>query len=715
MNERHALLSILVVLLGLFWVSPVMADIPTMTVSEIEPGMQGIGRTVILGTEIEEFDIEVIDIFTNLGYDGGPLILMRMSGDVIDASGGIAGGYSGSPVYIDGKLIGALSWGPWFTEGDVAAATPIHNMLRAFTYDDEPGERISDVPICLDEPIQVAGRTFDSVMLADSTSAAIELENTWGENTLVMTPARTPLVVSGLSEAGFDRLSEFAGERLPYMDLVMGPGGGAVEGVPILIGPTILEPGASIGAQLATGDLDLTAVGTLTWVDDSGRFLAFGHPFLQDGPTNLPFVTTKIVYTMPALDRSYKLGEPLEVVGTCTQDRSTAIGGQLREIPDMVDFSLVVTDYDTDRTRRYNYSVINKEEWLPLLGWLMPMEGLTYTTDRIGSGTCRVSFAIWGEGLAEPIERENLIYAGFDVASQSLNEFMEALYIPTLMNPYREVKITRVEIEVEITSARQTMDIVRARFNNAPNMGPGAVGYQGPEDEDTETVEDEELFEDSEWNEEEYGETQDGSLEDEMEMFADEFMMDSYDMEYQATELVGYYPGDTVEVLVTLRPWRDKLVEEIIEIEIPKDYPTGQTSIDIQGGSSFFYGMFGGGMGYYTDAGVYMPPEDLDEIIEAFVERDVNNSIIATLGWIATGEEDPYFYLWDELEFEDPVQSTLITEDIIYGWFSLPIEILSDEEELVEENYDEEMYEYDSELMYGDGSGSSDSGNPHRN
>jgi hypothetical protein len=111
---------------------PAYAEIETMTVSELSPGMRGVGRTVIKGTEISEFNVEIIDVFAKMGWNGGPLILCRLSGPVVEATGGIAGGFSGSPVFIDGKLIGALSAGWAYTDGMVAAATPINEMLKAW-------------------------------------------------------------------------------------------------------------------------------------------------------------------------------------------------------------------------------------------------------------------------------------------------------------------------------------------------------------------------------------------------------------------------------------------------------------------------------------------------------------------------------------------------------------------------------------------------------
>ncbi len=711
MHFRSALiLSIFVFAMGVLS-TPAYADgVQTMTVSEIQTGMTGIGRTVIRGTEIQDFDVEVIDVFASMGFNGGPLIMVRLSGEVIDATGGIAGGYSGSPVYIDGKLIGAVSWGPYFTEGDIAGITPIHEMLKAFTYPEADPTRIAGDPVCFSEPVEVEGREFDSVLLAGYSDNADALVALHGENTLVMTPCRTPLMVSGLSEAGMQQFREFAADRMPYLDIVQGPGSGG-QGVPVHLGPVVIEPGASVGAQLSSGDLDMTAVGTLTWVHEDGRFLAFGHPFLADGETNLPFLTTDIIYTMPSIQRSYKLGEPLEIVGTVTQDRLTCIAGNFNETPDMVNFHLEVQDHDLDTTRRFEYQIINKEQLLAFLAYLIPMEGLTYASDRIGEGTVRVSFSIRGEGLEKPIERENLVYAGYS-PSEALSEFFEAMNMLTTSNNYREVRITEVDIEVEITSARQTLDITRARYQNPPNMGPGAIGYEGPVYMEDKEEKDNLINEQTEWMYMDPEDLQNLPPAEMQGMMEEMSVLAEGSTDLYGSVLVGYNPGDTVEVLVTLRPFREDQVEQVIELEIPDDFPPGQTTIEIFGGmSSNWYGGWYdpfSGMYFYDS---YTPPEDLDEVIDEFTSRDINNTLVIQLTRLAI-EEDPYYYLQDNYEEPEETRAVIKMDDVIFGWYSLPIEILGENGYL--EEFDEYGYEIYDEMYYEEET-SGPGRNPYRN
>jgi hypothetical protein len=156
-------------------------------------------------------------------------------------------------------------------------------------------------------------------------------------------------------------------------------------------------------------------------------------------------------------------------------------------------------------------------------------------------------------------------------------------------------------------------------------------------------------------------------------------MMNMYGATPAPTKLVGYYPGDKIEVLVTLRPYREDSVERMVELTIPDDFTVGQTMIEVFGGTASYYGgmvtmdasMQGGG---YT-APVMGSPETLDEAINLFESRSPNNSITVRL--IQTTPQDPYFYLQDNYKPPKEISSVITTDEVVYGYFSLPIEILS--------------------------------------
>ncbi len=198
------------------------ANIPLMPIQDLQPGMHGVGKTVIKGDEIEEFNVEVVGVTgkETTGYS----ILVRLYGDLIDKTGGVAQGMSGSPVYIDGRLVGAVAYGRSFNDPHYCFLTPIGSMLKML-----------DVP-----PKQ----NIDWI------------------------PKGTTLTVSGMRELGLEYLKKDFKEQ--GLDVVMGVNSSQESTKP-------LEPGSAVGVSLMTGDMTLGALGTVTWTDDAGHILAFGH------------------------------------------------------------------------------------------------------------------------------------------------------------------------------------------------------------------------------------------------------------------------------------------------------------------------------------------------------------------------------------------------------------------------------------------------------
>ena len=228
---RH---TVFLALLFLFPATFGLAAPAIMGLEEVKPGMHGVAKTVISGTKIEEFGVEVLGIMKDKG-PSGDLILVRTYGDLIEKTGGIAQGMSGSPVYINGKLIGAIGYGWSLTDHKTGMVTPIGDMLKL-----------------LDSPLAVP-----------PSSEATNLQ-----------PLATPLMVSGFGERALSML----GEQLKPYSLVPYAAGEPSQGVTY---PS-LEPGSAVGVQLVQGDVSVGALGTVTYVDDK-KVLAFGHPFLKKG------------------------------------------------------------------------------------------------------------------------------------------------------------------------------------------------------------------------------------------------------------------------------------------------------------------------------------------------------------------------------------------------------------------------------------------------
>lgn len=671
------LIALLVVMI---YAPSTLAKVETMTVSELKPGMKGISRTVISGTEIEEFDVELIGVLARGGFNGGPMILVKCSGDVIDATGGVAGGYSGSPVYFDGKLVGALAAAWPFSEQAIAGVTPIHEMLKNFNYPDEPEGEITIAK--LDNPFEIDGRTIDSAVLCMDRNESERLQSELNDNTMVLLACKTPLYVNGVSPEFIDVIKEKLGSHFPYMEIMPGTGSRMASYAPsisIMEGPTEIEPGSAMGMQLVSGDIDLTAIGTVTWVDPDDpekKILMFGHPFLSKGRVDAPLTSARIITAIPSIYHSNKLGEAIEVIGVSHQDRACAVSGYIGRTPDLVDVNFNITDLDQNRTRRYKFGVIRDEDMLTPLVMIPVMQGMMQTIDRSGQATAAVSFEVKGEGLAEPIAHKNMYFSSMG-GFGALNEPLEVLSMLTTSNVYREVKVNEINIDVEITENRQTLDIVEIDFFEEEKK--------------------KEKSENVELNKTEMNKTA-GLMAESGNLIGRELqVIPESDVEAAAmpkpmpplpppgSDIKKFAPGDTIKVKAMIKPYREEIYEEYLEIRIPDDIKTGMTQLEIRGGGGFGNRFMGGPSAFMAMMGTMMPiqmapggqaeepPKTLDEVIEHFMERDNNNELIIEL--IRPPETDPKKAKENKDNKPEPIKSVEATNKVIYGTFHLPLEI----------------------------------------
>jgi hypothetical protein len=502
-------------------------------------------------------------------------------------------------------------------------------------------------------------------------------------------------------------------KRVPFVQVVQGPGSGRI---PTNLSGVNLEPGAAIGAQLVTGDIDLTAVGTLTYVDEDGRFLAFGHPFLMAGYIEMPITTARIIHTVPSIMRSFKMGEAIELVGRIEQDRYTCVAGRFGETPDMMDISVTVKDEDLDWKETYECSSIRDDEMMPFFWLIAPMEAIMRTMDRSGGGVIEVSFKVDADTFDEPISMENIFYSADASASWfAISELSSILDSLTSRNIYRDAKINSIELEINVRDEHRTIDILKVRSIMPPEREEEA------KEEGEEEVE--EIEEEIEEGEIEEGAPEEEEVEayefikrrvpmralvnlassavgreiirlnagDEVLEAVKEYVESKEEEEKEFYEVPQYYPGETVEATVLMQPYRGEPYEQVIGLEIPEDFPPGIYDVNVSGGNfsygnsmmgmSFLFTPFiGGFMGGYAGNG---GPETLDELIEDLTDREPNDALVMSLGPIP--DEDPYAYLREDFEPPEPIKSVIPMDGVVYGSFYLPIEVLTPEGEEVEE------------------------------
>jgi len=403
--------------------APFTPNVEIMPLDQVREGMTGKALTVIRGQQIVSFPVTVLSI---LPSEETPrhLVLIRAEGPIIEKTGGIAAGMSGSPVFIDGKLLGAIGYGWNFSEHDRGLVTPIGDMMDVWTWPD----RISDLPgLALPE---------------EKNSSDLPGVSPGTEKKKMRT---APVLISGLSA----RAAENIGKNLERPYQVLPPSSGHLRNLPVKMDAG-LRPGSAVSALVAWGDVLVSATGTLTALSDDGRFLAFAHPFMSRGAVSFPLAEAWVHDVIPSLEAPFKIGTPLSIVGTITQDRPQGIAGQLGRFAPTVDVSVTLKDVDAAReeTKRFHmvYDPYLVSDIFPDL--VMGLVDNTWGQKR--EGTARIAFEVEGGGLVSGWQRTNMFYSEKDITKDMLRETRELVKAITL-NPFREISPLGLHIEAEVT------------------------------------------------------------------------------------------------------------------------------------------------------------------------------------------------------------------------------------------------------------------------
>ena len=326
--------------------------VPTLPVSGILPGQHAVVRTVFAGDSIETFDADIMGVLAG-GRAGGDIILARATSPRVIETG-IAAGMSGSPVYVDGKMIGALALGWPFSKEPIFGITPIGEMLPVLDHPDGPAGDLSGGPSGLDASARtVAWREL--AWAGDSASAP--------PATSPPAPRATalpiPIAAGGLSSQALD----LARPLFEGTGFLLTPGGRRAAPAATAVRP--LVPGSAIAVDVLRGDLNFSAIGTVTYVDGD-RLLIFGHPFFQAGDVRMPLSTASIVGILPSLYDSFKLGVPGMPIGVATQDRRTAVGGHFGGTVKLMPF-LVRIEGNTPAPQVFRFEVVQDRMLMPQL------------------------------------------------------------------------------------------------------------------------------------------------------------------------------------------------------------------------------------------------------------------------------------------------------------------------------------------------------------
>jgi hypothetical protein len=421
-------------------------------IDEIKPGMEAYCLTVFEGTKIEKFPLEVVSVVHNITPHRNA-ILVRGLDERFKHVGPVAG-CSGSPVYIDGRMAGALAFGWSFSKDPLYGVTPIAEML-AVGQGKYKDEQASSIKLDFSQPLDM-----DAIWKAAITPTPNRL-STAGEKQLAI-----PLSVS-LPEYAVDKLQTTLGP-LGFEALAgggMGDAGTAAK--------TPLEPGSALAVPLVTGDVTMSAVGTVTEVAD-GKFYAFGHSMLGYGGVELPVGPAYIHTIVASLNSSFKLGDAMEVTGTLMRDEQSGIYGIIGKTPSMIDMHVTVERYNDPVKRVYNCKVARNDQLTPALVNAVLSGASSYKGEMPPEHTVRYEATIKATGLP-PIKASNTS------TDSDIMDLAREVVAPTTIlmnNAYRKAHIESIDVSIYISN-KSTSGAIRSLDVSRTRVKPGETFQAG--------------------------------------------------------------------------------------------------------------------------------------------------------------------------------------------------------------------------------------------
>ena len=367
--------------------APVTNGPALFPLEDIRPGMKGTAKTVFSGTQPEEFGVEILGVLPGFPGPRQSAIIARLTGANAERTG-VFGGMSGSPVFIDGKIVGAIAFSFPFSKEPIAGITPIKQMIDLFNkgsenQNDKPKEprAVSFSQLAAtDWKPNLPKPAVSSVSLFAPVAADSPLLPLLGQQ---MTPIATPLVFSGISQ---EALAMFSPQLIASGLLPVSGAGGTAPITPLAAHNDKTFPyGSSISVQLVRGDYSLAAAGTVT-MRDGDRIYAFGHPFLSLGSSDMPMSECSVVTVIPNVNNSFKLAVPGQMVGSISQDRASGIFGLLGQSPKMIPVKINLHT-SRERTETYSYEIANDTFLTPLLLNITVFNTITSSERALGDST----------------------------------------------------------------------------------------------------------------------------------------------------------------------------------------------------------------------------------------------------------------------------------------------------------------------------------------
>jgi hypothetical protein len=414
--------------------------VDTIPVNQIYAGMHGVAYTVFQGTKPEAMDVEVLGVLKNANGPKGDIILVRLGGAKAEYTGVVAG-MSGSPVYLDGKLAGAVAFRIGeFSKEPIAGVTPINEMLEISAMDRSP----------VSAPFEAKA----AASLSDKTASPGVTSSPVQNFANYLKPIETPLVFNGFSE---DTVQRFA-STFASAGIVPVMGTGSVSDAKQ---PEPIEPGSAVSAILVRGDMDIAATCTVTYMD-AEHLLACGHPLMQFGVIDIPMTKAQVLATLPSPLNAFKIVNATEAIGAFVQDRHNGILGEFGKKPDMIPVTLTIHGESSDK--QIHYEVLNNARLSPVAMMATVFNALHGVNEYGEETTYRMKGRISVDGYPDVALQDMFAAAdggqpGAMLAAASLGDRFSRIYD----NPYSMPGIRGVQLDFDVVHERRWARLESAR------------------------------------------------------------------------------------------------------------------------------------------------------------------------------------------------------------------------------------------------------------
>lgn len=430
---------------------------------QVQPGLKGVGKTVFEGDKVEEFQVEFLGVLKNAIAPQHDIILGRLSGGPLEKTGVIAG-MSGSPVYVDGKLVGAVALSFPFSKEALAGITPIQEMINVVPQLAPPASPAA--PTANLRIARIPGPTNEMRLIPDEENLPAAWTRLLGNGNSGddFTALRLPIRFGGFSR----EVMETYAPLLRQMGFEPMHGGAVAGGPDTGAAKTDIAPGSMISLLLVRGDLNLNVDCTVTYRKGDDLY-ACGHRFLLSGPAKIPFAPSRVLTTVPNLASSFKIDVPGPLAGSITQDRFGAIYGVVGEKAPEIPVHIRV-DSSLNRVEEYNFDVVQESFLSPLLMNLAVLSTLGATERVTGPSTLELKGTI-RLANSEPVEIDDVVSGETNVPMGAALSVAAPLSL-LLSNAFPDLRVEGIDLSIVARTEKRIANLEQA-WSSKSEVSPG--------------------------------------------------------------------------------------------------------------------------------------------------------------------------------------------------------------------------------------------------